>query len=62
LLRREWVLNLRKDVEQMKYLIGMIVGAGLAMCFPYEAAQAFDFVRDGIYSLSSTIANNTRGI
>jgi|14BtaG_2_1085337.scaffolds.fasta_scaffold01427_11 hypothetical protein len=62
LLRREWVLNLRKDVEQMKYLIGMIIGVALTMCFPNEAAQAFEFVREGIYSLSSTIANNTRGI
>ncbi len=46
----------------MKYLIGMIVGVGLTMCFPYEAATAFEFVREGIYTVAQTIANNTRGI
>ena len=46
----------------MKYLIGMVVGAGLTMCFPNEAATAFEVVREGINSVAATVASNTRGI
>lgn len=44
----------------MRILIGIMLGGGLAMLFPEQAASAFEFVRDHVNSLASYIADQTR--
>lgn len=45
----------------IKLLIGIAIGGSLAMVFPEQASQAFEFVRSGINSFANAVANNTRG-
>jgi hypothetical protein len=40
-------------------LIGIILGASLAMMFPEHAAESYEFVRGAINTVASTIADST---
>ena len=43
----------------MKFLLGIVIGGGLAMIFPEQAADAFAFFRDYINSAANYIADQT---
>ena len=44
----------------MRLILGIIVGVMIAMAFPEQANNAYEFVRDAINSAASYIADQTR--
>jgi hypothetical protein len=61
LLGREQFLDLHEDVGKMiKVLIGIGIGGSLAMVFPEQATEAFEFVRTGINTFATEVAEGTR--
>jgi hypothetical protein len=61
LLGREQFLDLHEDVGKMiKVLIGIGIGGSLAMVFPEQATEAFEFVRAGINTFATEVAEGTR--
>ena len=43
----------------MRILIGIAIGVVLAMMFPEQASDAYEFVRGAINTVASTIADST---
>ncbi|MEK9909375.1 MAG: hypothetical protein VW498_03320 [Candidatus Thalassarchaeaceae archaeon] len=44
----------------IKLLIGIGIGGSLAMVFPEQATEAFEFVRAGINTFATEVAEGTR--
>lgn len=44
----------------IKVLIGIGIGGSLAMVFPEQATEAFEFVRAGINTFATEVAEGTR--
>ena len=61
LFGREQLPNLYADVGSMiKVLIGIGIGGSLAMVFPEQATEAFEFIRAGINTFATEVAEGTR--
>jgi hypothetical protein len=43
----------------IKILIGIAIGGSLAMVFPEQAADSYEFVRESINTFARTVVENT---